>query len=351
VRRLTTVGLGFVALLAADIAVALGRAGRTQVRIVEHRSGRTVHEPRRPVERLQITLVWGTVTGSRILCRTPWFLRYLERRSIRAGEEMDRPASVEQIDAFLADYGVDVSELDRHPHDFSTINQLFSRPLRAGTRPVEGPDEPSVAVSPTDCRLTCVDGGSATHLLVKGRRRSVRDLLGLTAPSTTGPAAARVRDFYEAGAEQGFAAAVCRLAPGDYHRFHWPVDGEWRLDNVLDLAGEYHSVSPVCIGGPVDVLGRNRRIVVVVDSPAFGPVAMVVVGAVKVGSVELTASPGRVNKGEEMGQFRYGGSTVVLVFRHDAIAFDAELLANSSAGRETLVRVGSLLGRASTDDA
>jgi len=47
-----------------------------------------------------------------------------------------------------------------------------------------------------------------------------------------------------------------------------------------------------------------------------------------------------------MGQFRYGGSTVVLVFRRDSIRFDAELLANSVAGAETLVEVGSVIGRA-----
>lgn len=351
-RRLTTIGIGFVALLATDIAVAVVRARRTpSASVVEHRSGRPIHEPRPPTEQLQITLAWGTVTGSRLLCRSPWFLRSLEERSVRAGNEMDLPASPERIDAFLADYGVDVSELDRQPHEFATVNDLFSRPLRAGTRPVADPDDPGVAVSPTDCRLTCVDGVGATHLLVKGRRRSVANLLGVTAPRGAGPGTARVLDFHEAGREQGFSAAVCRLAPGDYHRFHSPVDGEWRLDEVLDLAGEYHSVSPACIGGPVDVLGRNRRLVVMVDSVAFGEVAIVAVGAVKVGSIELTAAPGRVSKGDEMGRFRYGGSTVVLVFLRDAISFDAELLDNSSNGRETLVRVGSMLGRASPEPA
>jgi phosphatidylserine decarboxylase len=340
---------GLVAgMLAADIGLALGRARRAPpVCVVERGSGQPVHEPRPLAEQLQIILAWGTVTGSRVLCRTPRFLRYLEGRSVRVGEEMDQPATAERIDAFLADYQVDVSELDRHPHEFATVNELFSRPLGAGLRPVAEPDDPGVAVSPADSRLTCADGDGAAHLLVKGRRRRVADLLGVEAPGAVGPGAARVRAFYQAASALGFSAAVCRLAPGDYHRFHWPVDGEWRPEEVLDLAGEYHSVAPVCIGGPVDVLGRNRRLVVMVGSETFGEVAVVVVGAVKVGSIELTAHPGRVSKGDEMGRFRYGGSTVVVVFRRDTIAFDPELLDNSARGAETLVRVGSVLGRAS----
>jgi len=351
VRRLTILGVRFGGLiacvLAADIAVAMYRARRApRVRILERGTGRLVHEPRPFAEQLQIILVWGTVTGSWLLCRIPWFLRYLQERSIRAGREMDQPASADRIDAFVADYHVDVSELDRHPHEFSTVNELFSRPLRAGARPVADPDDPAVAVSPTDGRLTCVDGVGPAHLLVKGRHRSVAALLGITTAGAMGPGPGRVRAFHEAARVHGFSAAVCRLAPGDYHRFHWPVDGEWRPDEVLDLAGEYHSVAPVCIGGPVDVLGRNRRAVVMVGSEVFGEVAIVVVGAVKVAGIELTAEPGIVSKGDEMGRFRYGGSTVVVVFRRGAIAFDPELVRNSSRGVETLVRVASVLGRA-----
>jgi phosphatidylserine decarboxylase len=90
--------------------------------------------------------------------------------------------------------------------------------------------------------------------------------------------------------------------------------------------------------------------VAVVDTAVFGEVAVVIIGAVRVGSIELTAATGTVAKGAEMGLFRYGGSTVVVVFRRGTIEFDAELLANSSRGLETLVQAGSMLGRARTVD-
>ena len=115
---------------------------------------------------------------------------------------------------------------------------------------------------------------------------------------------------------------------------------------MLDIPGEYHSVSPRARRRTGRRVRRNRRCVAVVESNEFGSVAVVVVGAVKVGSIELTAPSGMLTRGDEMGCFRYGGSTVVLVFRRGRILFDAELLANSAAGAETLVEVGSIIGRA-----
>ncbi len=308
-----------------------------------------VDEPRPFAESAQIVLAWTTVIGGRVLTRSTRVSRGLERLTVAHGETMDQPASSDDIDRFIAAYSIDVSVLDRHPHDFATINQLFARPLRPGVRPVAGAGDPTVAVSPADCRLTCVEGGDErTRLAVKGRTYDIAGLLGAVDPPRGAPAAAldHVRNFYDTAAADGFAVFRCRLAPGDYHRFHWPVDGVWDRDLVLDVPGEYHSVSSRAVAGPVDVLGRNRRCVAVVESSAFGSVAVIAVGAVKVGSIDLTAPSGTVTKGQEMGCFRYGGSTVVLLFRRSAIRVDDELLANSEAGAETLVQVGSVIGRA-----
>ena len=157
---------------------------------------------------------------------------------------MDRPATPAEIDRFVADYRIDVTVLDRHPHEFTTVNELFSRPLPAGARPIADPDDPTVAVSPTDCRLTCSrrrDG--ASDCSVKGRRRHRGPARRDGPRRRSRPVRRSCPGFHDAARIDGFSAAVCRLAPGDYHRFHWPVDGEWRSDDVLDLAGEYHSVA------------------------------------------------------------------------------------------------------------
>lgn len=338
---------GVLAAVAADVAVALARMRRTTVvRVVDRATERHVDEPRPASEQVQIALVWTTLLGSRVLARSPRFLRSLERLSVRKGEAMDRPAAAGDVARFVADYDVDVRDLDRRPEEFDTLNEFFARPLRPGTRPLAEPDDPRVAVCPADGRLTSVEASGTDGLLVKGRRRSVADLLGL--PTLAPDQGTRVRAFHDDGRSTGFSAVICRLAPADYHRFHWPVDGEWQHEESLDLPGEYHSVAPACVAGVVDVLGRNRRVVAVVGTRAFGEVAVVAVGAVKVGSVALTAASGPVAKGDEMGLFRYGGSTVVVVFRQGVIRIEPDLAANSARGYETLVRMGSALGRATS---
>ena len=96
----------------------------------------------------------------------------------------------------------------------------------------------------------------------------------------------------------------------------------------------------------MDVLGRNRRTVIVADSPTFGHVAIVVVGACKVGSIEITSPPRQgASKGDELGLFKYGGSTVVVVFDAARISFDADLVEHSKNGTEVLVQVGTSLGK------
>lgn len=133
---------------------------------------------------------------------------------------------------------------------------------------------------------------------------------------------------------------------GANRRYHWPCDvTSW--DVAHDLQGDYHAVSNVAINNAVDVFGRNRRTVIVAKSPTFGDVAIVVVGACKVGSIDIT-SPRRqpAKKGDELGLFKYGGSTVVVVFDGKKVKFDEDLAANSCNRVETLVQVGSRLGTA-----
>jgi phosphatidylserine decarboxylase len=342
--RSSVVVLGLVGL---DVAVAAIRALLGGVAVVERGTGRPVREPRPFGEQARIVVVWWTVLGSYGLCRTGWFLRYLQRHSVAYGEKMDAPAAPETIDEFIAGYDIDVSTFDRHPHEFRTLNELFSRPLRRGAREVAEPGDAAVAVSPADCRLMCLAAADATtEVSVKGRPYDVARLLGASGGAGARTVAHdRVRGFYEAARDSGFALAICRLAPGDYHRIHWPVQGTWRREEMLTVPGALHSVARGA-AGPGDILGRNRRSVCIVETSTFGDVAVVVVGAVRVGSIEMTAPTGAVTKGAEMGLFRYGGSTVVVVFRHSTIAFDAELVANAARGLETLVTVGSVLGRA-----
>ena len=112
--------------------------------------------------------------------------------------------------------------------------------------------------------------------------------------------------------------------------------------------------------------GENVRKIVPIDSPEFGRVMCVCIGAMMVGSIQTTVKEGDfVKRGDEFGYFAFGthlpcsvsvapsrspfmsvgGSTIVVLFEKGVVEWDEDLLINSRACLETLVRVGMGLGR------
>jgi phosphatidylserine decarboxylase len=90
----------------------------------------------------------------------------------------------------------------------------------------------------------------------------------------------------------------------------------------------------------------NQRQVVVVDTPAYGPVAVVAIGATCVGSVIIGPSVNTtLAKGDELGRFEYGGSTLLLLFPPGAVAVPPDLAAATRGQVETFVLVGTEIGR------
>jgi phosphatidylserine decarboxylase len=85
--------------------------------------------------------------------------------------------------------------------------------------------------------------------------------------------------------------------------------------------------------------------VTILESDQFGRMAIVEVGALRVGTIVQTYRPGRVSRGQEKGTFRMGGSTVVVLFEPDRVAFDDDLVRDSADGVEVHVRAGEPIGR------
>ena len=110
--------------------------------------------------------------------------------------------------------------------------------------------------------------------------------------------------------------------------------------------GRYFSVNPLAVRGELNVFTENKRVLIVCDSGAFGRFLYIAVGATMVGSVILTCQAGRtLQKGEEMGYFAFGGSTILVLFQAGRVAWDGDLLANSDKPIESLVRMGMQMGR------
>ena len=257
-----------------------------------------------------------------LLARRAFFSRWY-------GGKMNKPASALQILPFISTYNIDVDDFAKSAFDYKTFSEFFYRALKPGVRPVT-PGE-GVAVLPADGRhLAFADVDAATGFYVKGQKLSLVELLG---------------DAVLAQKFAGGAMLVSRLCPVDYHRFHFPfagTPGESRLIN-----GWLYSVNPVALRRNLHYLVENKREVTLIESPAFGTVAMIEVGATNVGSIRQSFVPGRaVAKGDEKGFFAFGGSCVITLFQRDRIRLDTDLLAQSAGCIETYAKMGDRLGEA-----
>lgn len=255
---------------------------------------------------------------------------------MKQGKKYDDPDSASQIRDFINFHQLDMSEVLLPVEQFKTFNEFFYRKMKPDARPCSAPDDPNVVVSPADCRSVVFDRiDEATKIWVKGREFSVARLLGNAYPEDV--------NRYKNG-----ALGVFRLAPQDYHRFHIPVDGT--MDMPKTIAGDYYTVNPMAIRSALDVYGENVRILVPIDTVAHGRVMVVCVGAMMVGSTIITRQAGeKVSRAEELGYFKFGGSTLLLLFEEGVVNFDRDLVDNSKGALETLVSRPSLQTRHRSD--
>lgn len=250
--------------------------------------------------------------------------KLLKSLSIKQGKKFDDPASAQQIPNFINFHRLDMSEVLMPESGFSNFNEFFYRALKPNARPCSAPENARIIVSPADCRSVVFNQlNEATSIWVKGREFSIARLLGNAYPE-------------DAKRYVNGALGIFRLAPQDYHRFHIPVDGI--LEEPRLIEGEYYTVNPMAIRSALDVYGENIRVVVPINSTAHGRVMVICVGAMMVGSTVITRKAGeRVARAEELGYFKFGGSTILLLFEPGVMNFDEDLTANSNGALETLV--------------
>mmetsp|Transcript_4591 Transcript_4591/g.10788 ORF Transcript_4591/g.10788 Transcript_4591/m.10788 type:complete len:342 (-) Transcript_4591:158-1183(-) len=258
----------------------------------------------------------------------------LRRLTQHAGRKMRSASSKKDVRKFVDVYSIDMEEVLLPLSEFRTMNDFFTRELKPGARPVDSPEDATVFVSSADCRaIVFPNFEEAARVWIKGCKFSVAELLGNSAAA---------EPFLR---KSGCSVAVLRLAPQDYHRFHFPC-GPGQVLSQKCLSGEYYSVNPVAINNSsVDVLTENCRSVSILQHAGFGLVAFVAVGATLVGSVELLQKEGSdFRKGDCYGYFQYGGSTCVLLTEPGAVQWDKDLLDASARGLETFVRMGERMG-------
>jgi len=234
-----------------------------------------------------------------------------------------------QMAWFIRRYRVDLSIAEQpDPAAYRHFNEFFTRGLRAGARPLcEGS---ATVASPADGTLSALGDVREDALLqAKGHGYSLIRLLG--------------GDAQRATPFRGGHFATVYLSPRDYHRVHMPLDG--RLSEMIHVPGRLFSVNPLSTRTVPGLFARNERVACLFDTE-HGPMAVVLVGAVFVGSIELVWAgevapapgsrpssvrypahgPGSVQlaRGQEMGRFNMG-STVVLVLPPGPLRWDPSL--------------------------
>lgn len=229
------------------------------------------------------------------------------------------------IDIFIKAYNINMSEAKlKNASNFATFNDFFTRELEEGARTID-PDT-SALCYPVDGAIS-QQGDIIEGKLIqaKGFNYSLTSLLGGDARTA-------------APFQQGKFSCIY-LAPKDYHRIHMPMAATLR--EMIYVPGELFSVNPLTANNVPDLFARNERVVTLFDTE-HGALAMVLVGATIVASIEttwagtITPPAGKdifrwqypatgvdaitFNKGDEMGRFKLG-STVVSTFAPNMVEF------------------------------
>ncbi|WP_411728469.1 archaetidylserine decarboxylase [Methyloglobulus sp.] len=244
------------------------------------------------------------------------------------------------ITTIIKHYGVNMDEAKEQSLDaFKSFNHFFTRELKPEVRPLTA-GEGAIAC-PADGSVS--QAGNITDgkiFQAKGMLFNTVDLLGGDAE--------RAEPF-----KDGVFATIY-LSPKDYHRLHMPLTGTLR--EMVHIPGRLFSVNTATTRSVPRLFARNERVAAIFDTEA-GPMALVLVGAIFVSSIETVwhgvVTPPRapsvqswhyqkkapsLKKGEEMGRFNMG-STVIVLFGKDKVQWDNEFKADK------LVKRGKMVGK------
>ncbi|WP_296706026.1 phosphatidylserine decarboxylase family protein [Rhodoblastus sp.] len=243
---------------------------------------------------------------------------------------------------------IGMAQFEHDPNDphwgFRSWNDFFTRRFRSGVRPVAAPDDGKVTVVPCESRPYRIARNVKRQddFWIKGQPYSLTDML---AGDPT------VDDFVGGVVYQAFLSAF------NYHRWHSPVSGT--ILRTRTVEGTYFSEAE---SEGEDPIGPNRSqaylahvaaraiIHIMADDPSIGHMVVMPIGMGEISSCVIDQSVkagARVAKGDELGYFQYGGSTVCCLFRPGAIdAFALGAIPELDQAHPPLLRVNSFLARA-----
>lgn len=232
--------------------------------------------------------------------------------------------SGKKVAKFVKEHKMDMSQFVQPVGGFKTFNEFFYRHVKPEARPI-GED----IVSPADGKVLAFNKISdSKEFFVKGSAFNLSTFL---------------KDDELAKKYENGSLMIVRLAPADYHRYHFPLGGT--PTESKKIKGFYYSVSPLALQKNMRIFCENKREYTILKNNRYGDVVICDVGATLTGSIIQTYKANEpLNKGDEKGHFAFGGSTLILLFEPNKMTFSKDLIENTKKGFESTVLMGETIG-------
>lgn len=227
------------------------------------------------------------------------------------------------IKDFIKKNDIDVSLYEER--QYKSYNDFFTRKLKNNHYQIDLHKNSFIA--PCDSKLTAYKINNQSIFNIKGSKYRVEDLL------KNQELAKKYQDGY---------CLIFRLTVDNYHRYCY-IDSGYHENNI-HIKGILHTVRPIALEN-YDVYKENSREYTILKTDNFGDVIQIEVGALMIGRIKNNHQNYHFTKGEEKGMFEFGGSTIVLLVEKNKIEIDQEILENTKNGYETIVKIGSQIGK------
>ena len=268
-------------------------------------------------------LYYKNPNGMKFILEEPglgWTNSFVEER----GKFMDSPKSAKIIDEWLNDKLLGNEDFVLPSEGFKSFNEFFKRDLKPGARPIEDVTDNSILVSPADGVINMIANELQLDSEIPTKGRMTLSLNAL------------LNESEYANKFIGGSAMAVFLMPDNYHHYHAPISGiivesnEDVGDRLFGMPDILDMINNGNVGYNKDysVFENFRHGYFIINTETYGYVAMIPIGLQTVGSVVFEdkyknvnqTNPINIYKGEKLGHFAYGGSTVLLIFEKNKLS-------------------------------
>lgn len=235
---------------------------------------------------------------------------------------MNSKLSKLKIKKFIRKNKINMSEYEKV--NYNNFDEFFTRRIKSNKRKLS--KNKNDLVSPCDSKLSVYSITDDSLFNIKGSTYTIEEL---------------VQDKELAKKYMGGYMLVFRLCVDDYHHYYYIDNGS--ILSTKSIKGRFHTVRPIA-HKYVRVFKENCREYSLIKTDNFGEVIQMEVGAMMVGKI-CNLNKENFIRGEEKGYFRFGGSTVILLFEKDKIKLDRDILEKSKEDIEIKVQLFETIGR------